>query len=248
MASLEIDFSQFTFIDIGSGKGRALLLAAEYPFRRVVGSRTAAGIECRGRGKYSQVLEREAGLPGDPDDLRGCDRIDSSRSDRWWFSCFNPLPEAGAKEIGRKHSKRSLRENPRPAYVIYASPVFGANCGKLFCTRPNRRDASILGLQDGSVTIYLRTVEYNRSFVASNRVAPPEDPASHETLVPISTARGRASRRSGDGDDGHSPAQRPRRRPGCGRALQPHAVLAGGISPRSTRGRGSSGSSRGHFG
>jgi len=29
--------SQFTFIDLGAGMGRALLLAAEYPFRKVIG-------------------------------------------------------------------------------------------------------------------------------------------------------------------------------------------------------------------
>ena len=31
------NFSQFTFIDIGSGKGRALLLATEYGFSRIIG-------------------------------------------------------------------------------------------------------------------------------------------------------------------------------------------------------------------
>ena len=31
------DFSQYTFIDIGSGKGRVLFIAAEYPFRKVLG-------------------------------------------------------------------------------------------------------------------------------------------------------------------------------------------------------------------
>src|ERR1700687_1532110 len=31
------DFREFTFIDIGSGKGRALLMAADYPFRRILG-------------------------------------------------------------------------------------------------------------------------------------------------------------------------------------------------------------------
>ena len=31
------DFSQYTFVDVGSGKGRMLFVAAEYPFRRVVG-------------------------------------------------------------------------------------------------------------------------------------------------------------------------------------------------------------------
>ncbi len=35
--SLEIDSRQFTFIDYGSGKGRVLFAAAEFPFRQVVG-------------------------------------------------------------------------------------------------------------------------------------------------------------------------------------------------------------------
>jgi RNA polymerase sigma factor (sigma-70 family) len=37
MSSLKINFQEFTFIDIGSGKGRVLLMAADYPFRRIVG-------------------------------------------------------------------------------------------------------------------------------------------------------------------------------------------------------------------
>jgi SAM-dependent methyltransferase len=35
--SLDIDYKNFAFVDLGSGKGKALLLAAEYPFRRVIG-------------------------------------------------------------------------------------------------------------------------------------------------------------------------------------------------------------------
>src|SRR5258708_39905387 len=31
------DYSEYTFIDMGSGLGRVLFVAAEYPFRRVVG-------------------------------------------------------------------------------------------------------------------------------------------------------------------------------------------------------------------
>src|SRR6516164_8514420 len=31
------DHSQFTFIDFGSGKGRVLFVAAEYPYRRIQG-------------------------------------------------------------------------------------------------------------------------------------------------------------------------------------------------------------------
>src|SRR5271166_1783309 len=36
-AAAALDFREFTFLDLGSGKGRTLLMAADYPFRRIVG-------------------------------------------------------------------------------------------------------------------------------------------------------------------------------------------------------------------
>ena len=32
-----LNFRDFTFVDLGSGKGRTLLMASDYPFRRIVG-------------------------------------------------------------------------------------------------------------------------------------------------------------------------------------------------------------------
>ena len=37
MSGLGIVFQDLTFIDVGSGKGRVLLMAADYPFRRILG-------------------------------------------------------------------------------------------------------------------------------------------------------------------------------------------------------------------
>lgn len=37
LSGLDIDYTRFQFIDVGSGKGRALLIASEFPFRRVTG-------------------------------------------------------------------------------------------------------------------------------------------------------------------------------------------------------------------
>ena len=36
-ARLQLDFERFTFVDLGAGKGRIMLLASDYPFRRVLG-------------------------------------------------------------------------------------------------------------------------------------------------------------------------------------------------------------------
>src|SRR5690242_902248 len=37
IALLEIEAAEFSFIDFGSGKGRVLMVASEYPFRQVIG-------------------------------------------------------------------------------------------------------------------------------------------------------------------------------------------------------------------
>ena len=37
LGSLDIDHRQFTFVDIGSGKGRVLMRASFYPYRRIIG-------------------------------------------------------------------------------------------------------------------------------------------------------------------------------------------------------------------
>jgi hypothetical protein len=37
LAGFDTAFEDYTFVDFGSGKGRALLLASEYPFKRILG-------------------------------------------------------------------------------------------------------------------------------------------------------------------------------------------------------------------
>lgn len=37
MQALPIDFAAFTLIDLGAGKGRALLMASDYPFKKIIG-------------------------------------------------------------------------------------------------------------------------------------------------------------------------------------------------------------------
>ena len=112
---LEIEYARFTFVDIGSGKGRALLLAAEYPFRRII------GIEL-----LRELHEIAAG------NVAHDARIELICGDAVAFAFppeplvvyfFNPLPEAGLREVVR-HLEGSVREFPRPVYVIYINPVY----------------------------------------------------------------------------------------------------------------------------
>ena len=58
MASLNIDFQDFTFIDLGSGKGRVLLMAADYPFRRILGVELLPALHRVARQNLSASCQR----------------------------------------------------------------------------------------------------------------------------------------------------------------------------------------------
>ena len=122
LGSLEIDFSEFTFIDIGSGKGRALLLAAEYPFRRAVGVELLPELNAVAEENIRKFLSEK----------RACGEIQAICADATEFVfpneplvvfLFNPLPEPALEKLAG-NLDTSLRDEPRPAFVIYANPVF----------------------------------------------------------------------------------------------------------------------------
>jgi SAM-dependent methyltransferase len=123
-ANPKIDFREFTFVDIGSGKGRALLMAADYPFRRVVGIELLPRLHRVAKenvGKYKSNSQQ-------------CFRIDCVLGDACDFPfppeptvlyLFNPLPGSGlAKMISNLEG--SLREHPRPVFVLYHNPLLEA--------------------------------------------------------------------------------------------------------------------------
>jgi len=62
MSALPIAYERFTFIDIGSGKGRALLMAAEYPFRRIVGVELLPELHAIARENIAKCADRRVEL------------------------------------------------------------------------------------------------------------------------------------------------------------------------------------------
>jgi hypothetical protein len=57
---LHLDFQRFDFVDVGSGKGRALLLASDYPFREIVGIELSPELDRIARAnvaRYAEVTE-----------------------------------------------------------------------------------------------------------------------------------------------------------------------------------------------
>jgi hypothetical protein len=131
LARLQIDFPEFTFIDLGAGKGRVLLLASNFPFRQVIGvefSEHLAGVANRNISLYQ--------------DLRRCNNVSCTLGDASEFAFpAGPLvlfmwhPFVGAV-FARMLSnlEESLQREPREVYLLYLNPECGRqldNCSGL---------------------------------------------------------------------------------------------------------------------
>jgi SAM-dependent methyltransferase len=121
MNSLAIDFAQFIFIDIGSGKGRALLLASEYPFHRIVGIELLPELHAIAQENIREFLTRH---PRNS-------LIESVCADATRFAfpdppliifLNNPLPASSLRKFVQ-NLENSVRSNPRPVIVIYTNPI-----------------------------------------------------------------------------------------------------------------------------
>jgi predicted RNA methylase len=113
------DLSNFIFIDLGSGKGRALLLACGYPFREIIGVEIQPELH---RIAEENILRFDA--------ARKCSRVTSLCLDARDFKfpdhplfvyLFNPFPDYVLRRV-IENLRESLRQNPRPAFVVYNTP------------------------------------------------------------------------------------------------------------------------------
>jgi SAM-dependent methyltransferase len=121
VGSLGIDYSAFTFVDVGSGKGRALLLAAEYPFRRIVGVEWMPELHRIAQENVRKFESRgEARVPIEPICMDA--RQFQFPPGPLVVFLFNPLPEAGLKTVAANLAN-SLNRGRRLAYIVYHNPL-----------------------------------------------------------------------------------------------------------------------------
>jgi len=120
LASLDLAFEDYTFVDFGSGKGRGLLLASEFPFRRIIGL------------EFSPELHRiaESNIQEYRSATQKCRNIQSLNLDFVEFVLpleplilffFDPCRAHIVAEVVVKIGQ-SLLECPRPLYVAYVAP------------------------------------------------------------------------------------------------------------------------------
>lgn len=136
MAALPIRFEEFTFIDIGSGKGRTLLMATEYPFRKIVGVELIAELHRAAEENVAQYRMRSQPTElqpagSHPDGSRPVAPIETLCTDARDFIfpetplvvyLFNPLPEAGLRQV-MQNLEQSCERVPRPVWIVYHNPV-----------------------------------------------------------------------------------------------------------------------------
>lgn len=134
---LAIKHDRFTFIDLGSGKGRTLLMASDYPFRRIIGAEIIPelhAIAAQNVGRYQS-------------DKQKCFAIETWLGDARQFafpSCplvlylFNPFPADILLDV-LKRLQESMRMHPREILVIYHNLMHESVFNEVGSLRPIHR-------------------------------------------------------------------------------------------------------------
>jgi len=113
--------NEFLFIDFGSGKGRALLLASEYPFRKIIGVEFSTKLHQIATENIDRYRKRTHSI-SDIESI--C--IDATAypipDEKAVYYFFNPFNEVVmAKVLG--NIQKSITEHPRTVYISYCNPI-----------------------------------------------------------------------------------------------------------------------------
>ena len=144
LSKLPVEYRDYAFIDFGSGKGRTLLMASEFPFRKIRGVELSVELHDIARRNLDTFTSRR----------RQCSDVDSVNCDAIAFEFpneplmlyfFNPFSARILKEVLR-NLEASLTAHPRHVIAIYHNPIHAgefhasrvfADDGKRLTTAPD---------------------------------------------------------------------------------------------------------------
>ncbi len=133
MAQLPIDFPDFTFVDLGSGKGRALLMASDYPFRRIIGVELLPELHAIAQENVARYASQR----------QQCRNFELHCGDARRFPLppeplviflFDPFPADILREVVGD-IERSLELAPRKIWLAYQNPLSEAVMRESRCFR-----------------------------------------------------------------------------------------------------------------
>jgi SAM-dependent methyltransferase len=150
---LPINHRNFVFIDFGSGKGRAILLATKFPFKKIV------GIE------FSEELHEIAqrNIKSFKSNISGCENVELLCMDVVDYSlpsdclvCYfcNPFNETIMAQV-LSNIRKSVLQNSREIFIVYYNPREGHLVNQMDCFK-------MVGTTQG-VNIWKTTFESNKS-------------------------------------------------------------------------------------
>lgn len=120
LASLRIDAAQFTFLDIGSGMGKVLFMAADHPFKRIVGIEYALGLHEVALRNVSTYRSKN----------QKCTDIKPVHADALVYALpdgplllfiFNALAKEIMGQLLNKLDAGAARDKDRPIFLIYTN-------------------------------------------------------------------------------------------------------------------------------
>lgn len=122
LTAVNLDWQRFTFLDFGCGKGRAIMLASRFPFKRIIGVELApqlSTVAASNIQRFSAAWQQ-------------CHNIEVHNADATTFDypagplvlyLYNPFFPPVLKRC-LQNLTRSLANEPRELYVIYVIPDF----------------------------------------------------------------------------------------------------------------------------
>lgn len=125
MQALPIDFSRFTFVDLGSGKGRALMMAAAYGFRQAIGVEYIPALHRVAQENISKFASEHRQLKTQMVSLCMDARDYQFPAEPLVLYLFNPFPEPVFAAVLDK-LRRSIAKSPRPVFIAYRYLEFEA--------------------------------------------------------------------------------------------------------------------------
>lgn len=121
MSYLPRDLKDFVFVDYGSGKGRALLLASRFNFKRIVGVEFAKDLHEIAERNISAYLPRRQLCPNLHSVHADAIEFEIPEEHGCVFYIFNPFGKRTlAKVLDRIEA--SYRRHPRKMYLLYYNP------------------------------------------------------------------------------------------------------------------------------
>jgi hypothetical protein len=111
-----------TFIDVGCGRGRVLLMAAEHGFRKIIGIEFAADLCLTARGNVERYRRCSNSSASISIEQRDACTYDIPNQPGVLF-LYNPFNESVMRSFVT-NVERSLSQHPREFYVIYYMPLW----------------------------------------------------------------------------------------------------------------------------